>query len=457
MRQLSLPTRSALLALVAAGLLSSIGCGDLAPSAGSEGDSNWPQWRGPGGLGVSSATGLPLDWDENILWKTPIEGKGDSSPIVWKNRIFLTTAIQQDSVPGAKAPIHYLEGEQWLHPDSAGAEYAHTLKVLSLSADTGELLWERTAYEGTVYDDRHPIASYASPTAATDGELVYAYFGSQGVYAYDFDGQLVWEVEIEDFGTWGLGVGTSPVLYEDLLILQRDEDEGEYSFIVALDKKTGDQIWRVERETEGSWTTPVLVEVNRHTELITSGTQLIISYDPATGEELWWTDGLSGVYAVHTPLVGHGMVFLTAGYPGKLTKAIELGGASDGAAAPRLAWKYTKGTGYVPSNLLYGDYLYLMSDAGIVTCLEPTTGKIIYEGGRVPIPGTFVASLIGFDGKILQISEDGDAFVIKAGPIHEVLATNSLGEPVMASPSIANERLFIRGDQHLYAIGQASD
>ena len=455
MRQLRL-ARAAVYALLAACLLS-VGCVDSGSSSSSEGgDDNWLQWRGPGGLGLSSATGLPIDWSQNILWKQPVEGTGNSSPIIWEDKIFLTTAVQQQRVPGAAAPIHYYDGEQWLHPSSAGAEYAHTLKVLSLSARTGRLLWEQTAYEGTVYDNRLPIASYASPTAVTDGELLYVYFGSQGVYAYELDGKPVWNVHLGDRAKWGLGNGTSPVLYEDLLILQCDEDEGDDSFIVALDKKTGDEVWRVDREVEASWGTPVLVESNNHTELITNGNELFVSYDPATGDELWRMDGLLGATVVQTPVVGHGMVFMMAGFPDKITKAIALGGTTDAVATPSLAWQYNKGTGYVPSNLVYGDYLYLMSDGGILTCLDPKTGAIVYEGGRVPIPGRFAASLIGFDDKILQISEDGDAFIIKAGPEHEVLATNSLGEPVMASPSIADGRLFIRGREHLYAIGASS-
>ncbi|HSB10253.1 MAG TPA: PQQ-binding-like beta-propeller repeat protein [Blastocatellia bacterium] len=417
--------------------------------------SNWSGWRGPEGNGVSTETNLPMDWSstKNVKWKTPIPGRGHSSPIVWENRIFLTTDIEGDTVPGAKAVEHKDDGKPFKHPDSVGGDRKHTFKVLSIDRGTGKVLWERTAYEGTVYDDRHRKGSYASPTPATDGRYVFAYFGSEGLYCYDYNGKLIWQAVPGKIATFGMGPGTSPVLFEETVILQCDEDNGEKSFIVALDKKTGKEAWKTPRKVQASWSTPLIVRTAQRAELITSGNELIISYDPKTGKELWRSKGHQS-NAIATPVAGNGMVFVYAGFPVKKTFAIVLGGSGDLTDTKNVAWQYDKGTAYVPSSILYGDYLYLMSDRGIITCLDAKTGKIVYEGGRIPIPATFTASPVAFDGKILLTSEDGDTFVIKAGPKHEVIATNSIAEPVYASPAISDGMIFIRGEQNLYCIGR---
>ncbi|MFY9574767.1 MAG: PQQ-binding-like beta-propeller repeat protein [Blastocatellia bacterium] len=416
---------------------------------------NWSQWRGPEGNGVSSETNLPAQWSDtqNIKWKTAIPGRGHSSPIVWDNRIFLTTDVEGEAVPGAKAVEHKDEGKPYKHPDSIGADRKHTFKVLCMDGGTGKMIWERTAYEGTVYDDRHRKASYASPTPATDGTYVFAYFGTEGLYCYDFGGKLIWKALPGQIATFGMGTGTSPVLFENTVILQCDEDNGEKSSLLALDKKTGKEVWKTPRKVQASWSTPLIVRGRQRTELITSGNELIISYDPKTGKELWRTKGHAS-NAIATPVAGNGMVFVYAGFPVKKTLAITLGASGDLSDTKNIVWQYDKGTAYVPSSILYGDYLYLLSDRGIITCLDAKTGKIVYEGGRVPIPATFTASPVAFDGKILLTSEDGDTFVIKAGPKHEVIATNSISEPVYASPAISDGMIFIRGEKNLYAIGR---
>jgi outer membrane protein assembly factor BamB len=314
-------------------------------------------------------------------------------------------------------------------------------------------LWEQTAYEGSVYDDRHRKGSYAAPTPATDGNYVYAWFGGEGdgLYCYDFNGKLVWKTAVGKIATVGMGPGTSPVLFERFVILQCDEDEGKNSFIVAIDKKSGKEVWKTPRKVQASWSTPLVVRAGQRAELITSGNEMIISYDPKTGKELWTAKG-HGSNAIGTPLAGHGMVFVYAGYPVKKTFAIKLGGSGD-VTSSNVAWQYDKGTAYVPSSILYNDYIYLMSDRGILTCLDARTGKVIYEGGRIPVPATFTASPVAFDGKLLLTSEDGDTYVIKAGPKHEVIAINSVGEPVYASPAISDGMIFIRAASNLYCIG----
>lgn len=415
---------------------------------------NWPQWRGPDGSGISTEKNLPAEWGpaKNIKWKTAIDGRGHSSPIVWENKVFLTTAVEGDLVPGAKAAKHVIGDKDFVHPDSVGANKKHTFKVIALNRDNGKVLWESVAWEGTPYDDRHRKSSYAASTPATDGKLVYAYFGSEGIYAYDFNGKLAWKADVGKLANLGMGTATSPILFENLVILQCDEDNGTASFIVALDKKTGKQVWKTPRKVQISWSTPLLVKTATRSELITSGTETIISYDPATGKELWTHKGLES-NAIPSPVANNDMVYLASGYPTKITMAIRLGASGDLTGTPNVPWTYGKGTAYVPSPILYGDYLYLTTDRGILTCIDAKTGEVKYEGGRIPIPATFTASPVAFEGKILMTSEDGDTFIVKAGPKHEVVGTNSIGEPVYASPAIADGRIYIRGEKNIYCIG----
>ena len=286
----------------------------------------------------------------------------------------------------------------------------------------------------------------------TDGKLVYAFFEAEGLYCYDYDGKLLWKKSLGKIAKMGMGHGMSPVLFENLIILQCDlEDGGPDSFIVALDKRTGKEAWRAARNHRKTYATPLLVKTATRWELVTTGAETVISYDPATGRELWRSEGVES-HAIPSAVVGHNMVFVTAGSHSKRAMAIRLDGAGDLTGTSNIVWRYQKGTAYVPSPILYGDYLYLMTDKGILTCLDARTGEVKYEGGRVPVPATFTASPVAFDGKVLITSEDGDTFVIKAGPTHEVLGTNSIGEPVFASPAISQGRLLIRSDKHLYCI-----
>ncbi|HVG38467.1 MAG TPA: PQQ-binding-like beta-propeller repeat protein, partial [Pyrinomonadaceae bacterium] len=333
-----------------------------------------------------------------------------------------------------------------------GADRKHTFKVVALDSETGKILWERVAYEGTPYDDRHRKSSYAASTPATDGRHVYAFFGAEGLYAYDYNGRLAWRADLGKLGTGGMGAGTSPVLFQNLVIMQCDHEGGEESFIVALDKRTGKQVWKTPRKVEASWATPILVQTGKRTELITSGNQAIVSYDPATGKELWRSKGVES-NAIPSPVATRDTVIVSAGFPAKIAYAIRLGGNGDLTDASIL-WKYSKGTAYVPSPILYGDYLYLMSDKGVLTCLDARTGEVKYEGGRVPVPASFTASPVAFDGKLLLTSEDGDTFVLKAGAKHEVVRTNTVAEPVYASPAIADGKIFIRGEKNLYCIAR---
>jgi outer membrane protein assembly factor BamB len=414
---------------------------------------NWPQWRGPGGQGISRETNLPSAWtpEKNIVWKVEVPGRGHSAPVVWNERVFITTAIEGEPAGGAKAVEHIVSGKPFLHPDSVGADRRHTYKVLAYDGGTGKLLWQQTAWEGVPFDNRHRKSSFASPSVATDGALVVAYFGSEGVYAYDVNGKAMWKASIGKIKTLGLGAASSPVIHDGLVILQCDDDEGEDSAIVALEAKTGRERWRVMRPVQVSWSTPVLVSTGQRTELVTNGTEWIIAYDPANGKERWRTTGVES-NAIHTPVVGSGVVIVSAGFPAKKTIAIKPGGSGDVTGTGHILWTYAKGTAYVVSPILYEGLVYLVNDRGVITTLDARTGEVKYEGGRVPVPASFMGSPIAAAGKILMTSEDGDTFVIKAGPKHEVISTNSVGEPVYTTPAISNGRIYIRGEKHLFAI-----
>ena len=433
-----------------------LGLAALSPAADVPPSDRWPGWRGDG-RGVAKGARVPLEWspDKNVLWKAELPGRGHSSPIVWGDRVFVTSAIEGEVVPGAKAMPHVAEGQQFVHPEAVGADRRHTLKLLALDARTGRVVWERTAWEGTPVDSRHRKASFASPTAVTDGERVYAYFGSEGLYAYDFDGTPAWKFDPGVVGTMGVGVGTSPVLYKNLVILLCDEDNGEKSYLVGLDRRTGKQVWRAPRRIEVSWATPIVVSAGGRDELVTAGNQLIQAYDPATGRELWRMKGLES-NAVTSPLVGDGVVVLSSGYPSKISVAVRPGGSGDVTDGPNVLWRYAKGSAYVPSPILYDGHVYLVTDKGLITCLDARTGEVRYEGARPPAPASVMASPVAVDGHLLLMSQDGDTFVVKAGPRFELVRTNPLGEPISASAAVAGGRLFIRGERHLFAIAGKS-
>lgn len=414
------------------------------------GNDDWPGWRGPTANGISTLTNLPSSWsgDRNVAWKTPVEGRGHSSPVVWGDRIFLTTDIEGEEVKGAVPPRHLAHGEPFRHPDSTGLNHKHILKVMSFDAKTGKQIWERTAYDGTVYDEIHKFNTYASPTTVTDGKFVYAYFESQGLYKYDFEGKQIWKMSLGPISSEGVGSGVSPVLFEDKVIILADQDEGENSFMAAVATADGKIAWKIPRKAQVSWTVPVILEVNKEPQLIVSGTENLIAYDPRTGKEIWRTEGVGG-NSVHTPVFGHGMVYVSTGYPTKNVMAVRLNPA---AGEERIAWTYKKGTGYIPSSILYGDYLYIMTDAGLLTCLDAMTGKVQYDSKRFPTPAHFAGAPVAFEGKILITSQDGDTYVLKAGPVHEILGTNSLGEGVIASLGIAGDSIYIRSEKNLYRI-----
>ena len=278
----------------------------------------WPQWRGPGGQAQAAST-APLRWDadRNILWKAPVEGRGHSSPIVVDDLIFLTSAVSGETMPGARAIIHFMGSEEFLHPDSLGADQRLDVLLLALDRSSGELRWRRVVRAGALpYDNRHRIGSYANPTPASDGERVVAWFGTQGLYAFTLDGDLLWSEDFGGIGTMGMGVATSPVLVaaSGLVVVQSDVEEGDGSFVAALDIATGAVRWRAERTQRVGWATPTLVRSAGGASLVIAmGTGEIVAYGAETGEEHWRVAGLRG-NAVPSPVAsGDGLVFAVTG------------------------------------------------------------------------------------------------------------------------------------------------
>jgi len=415
--------------------------------------SSWPQWRGDG-RGVAPDANVRLDWSatNGVLWRTLLPGRGHSSPVIFDGRIYLTTDVEGEPVPGAKPVKHILNNEDFKHPDAFGADLKHELRVLCLDAVSGKLLWNQLAYAGPAFDDRHRKGSYAAPTVAAEAGRVFAYFGSEGLYCFDPKGTLIWSNSVGGLATLGLGAGASPVLGAKTLIVQCDQDNGENSFIAGFDKQTGRQLWKVARPVSVSWATPIVVTAGGREQVIASGAEKIVAYDTATGEEIWSHEGLEN-NAVPSPVANDKIVCLVSGYPKKRILAIALGAKGDLTGTTNLLWKYDRGAGYVPSPLLLGDELYLMNDSGLMTCLDARTGAVRYDSERLPVPAKFTASPVAVDGHLLLTSEAGDTFVLKAGTKYEFIRKNPIGEKVYASLALANGHIFIRGETNLFCIG----
>ena len=387
-----------------------------------EGAGYWPRWRGPSGQGVVDATGYPDTWSssENVVWRSTVPGRGNSSPIVWGDRIFLTTT----------------------------QEAGRRLSVLSYRRSDGQLLWETAAPEGPI-EHIHPKNSQASATPTTDGERVYVSFGSRGLVAVDFDGRVVWHTDVGPIGNYHGSAG-SPLLYGNLLITYQDQRRG--AFVAAFDKRTGQLAWQTNRSGSVGWGSPVAVRVGDHDEIIVSSQRTVTAYDPSDGSELWHCNG-NLFEVIPTPAVGHGLVFCASGRAGP-TLAIRPGGSGD-VTDTHVEWSTSRGSPFVPSPLVHGDYLYTVNDmASIVTCFEAATGAVMWQErlGRPRREG-FSASPVFVDGKVFFTNDDGETFVLKAGPEFELLHTNDIGARTLASPALVDGRWYIRTERELVAIG----
>ena len=419
---------------------------------------NWPQFRGPNASGVAEGKGTPTVWNisrsQNVLWKTPVPGLSHASPVIWGNRVFVITAIG-DTNASFKAKDRGIG----LADDSV----KHTWRIYCLDKQTGRVLWEQTAYEGVPRAKRHIKASQANSTPATDGQYVVALFGSEGLACYDMQGKLIWKQDLgvlnpglADDPTSEWGHSSSPIIYKNQVIIQADGHK--QSFLASYDLKTGRQLWRTERGELPSWSTPVVYTGKTRTELIITAGRFVRGYDPQTGKELWRFSERNTEVKMPTPVIAHDLIFITGGYPaGRPIFAVRTGATGDislkeGEETNQfVAWRQARGSSYTGTPLAYGDYLYISSDNGIFTAYNARTGERVYQER---LPTSFSASPVAADGKIYLASEDGDVFVVRAGPKYELLATNSMGEALMATPAISDGIIFLRSQGHVTAIAE---
>ncbi len=406
----------------------------------------WPQWRGPYATGVSKTADPPLEWSEtkNVRWKIEIPGRGKSTPIVWGNRIFISSAV----------PIGVSLGESH---QARGGERAmpHKFVVMAIDRATGKIAWEKTAREATPHEGSHPqFGTYASSSAITDGERVYAFFDSFGLYAFDMNGRLLWEKDLGDKRMRSeFGEGQTPVLYGNRLVVQWDH-QGP-SFITALDKMTGAEVWRTERQEIDSWGTPLVVEHGGRAQVIASAMNTVTSYDLETGKVVWQGPGLT-MNPIPSAVHDDGMVFAVSGFRGNRLHAIKLDEAKgDLTTTSAVKWSLSADTPYVPSPLLYEGVIYLLkSNSGILSAFDAKTGRPHYQLQRLEgVPNVF-ASPVGAKGRIYIPGQQGTTIVIKSGPAYEVLATNTLDDGFDASPALVDSDIYLRGAKYLYAIGK---
>jgi outer membrane protein assembly factor BamB len=420
---------------------------------------NWPQFRGSGALGVADHPGLPDRWgtNENVAWKVDVAGRGWSSPIVWGNRVFLTTVVSEGEMEEPKKGL-YFGGERKDVPEGT-----QRWLVLCLDLPSGRELWRQEAHSGAAPNRLHVKNTYASETPVTDGERVYAYFGNVGLFCYDPEGRRLWSTNWPPVKTRnGWGSAASPVLHRDRVFIVNDNDEK--SFAVALDARTGRELWRVERDEKSNWATPYVWQNDSRTELITTGTRKVRSYD-LDGKLLWEMGGMSSI-VIPTPFSKFGLLYVCSGYVGDKVRpvfAIKPGASGDislkeGETSNEfIAWCSRTAGPYNPSPLVDGDYLYVLFDFGFLSCHDARTGREIYGKQRIrPESATsFTASPWAANGRIFALSEDGDTFVFQSGPEYKLLHKNSLEEMCMATPALAGNRLLIRTLTKLYCFKQA--
>jgi outer membrane protein assembly factor BamB len=441
-------------------LLLWLGATVLSGSAGVE----WPSFRGPSASGVADGEKIPESWDvasgKNIRWKTAIPGLSHSSPVVAGDRLFVATAISSQGSATFKPGLY---GEGTASEDRS----PHQWKVIALDRKTGKVLWDRVAFEGEPREKRHIKATYANQTPATDGRIIVAFFGSQGLYAFDVNGKPLWQRDLGrlnagayDLPSYEWGNASSPIIYKDRVIVQCDTHET--SFLMALDLNTGKTLWKTERKELPSWGTPTVFTAGARPELITNASNYIRANDPETGRELWWLGGSSKITAP-TPIFTKDLVIVASGRaPERPIFAIRPGGDGDltlpkgETSSKAIAWSKRGRGSYMPTPIVYQGYLYVLGNQGLFDAYELATGREVYRE-RIPHHGSgFSASPVASDGRLFLPSEDGAIFVVRAGPEFAVIATNAMGELVMATPAIAHRTLFVRTEKHIVAIAGSS-
>ena len=443
----------------------SIMCGYLAMSVACGADSgpvdhsNWPSFRGQNSAGVAegypTSTVWNLEKSERIHWKVPIPGLAHSSPIIWGESIFLTTTIGEDDrtlrvgLYGDIKPVQDDSVRRWI--------------VYRLEKKSGKIIWAKTAHTGVPKIKRHPKSTHANPTPATDGEHVIVLFGSEGLYCYDFSGSLLWKKDLGllDSGFFVVpeaqwGFASSPIIFDNKVFVQCDVQDG--SFLAAFDIEDGAEVWRTAREEVPTWCTPTIHTSERGSFLLVNGWKHIGGYDASTGKEIWKLRG-GGDIPVPTPIVAHGLVFITNAHgPLSPIYAIRLGATGDisleanATSNDHVVWSIKRGGAYMQTPLVYGDYLYSCRDNGVLSCFRARTGDLLYQERLGKGSGGFSASPVAADGKLYFSSETGDVYVVRAGPDFKLLAVNSFNEVVMATPAISEGNLYFRTRNHLIAI-----
>ena len=428
--------------------------------------SHWPQFRGAHASGVADGAQLPDAWDaakgQGILWKVRIPGLAHSSPVVWGEQVFVTTAVSSRADASFKPGLY---GEGTASEDVSEQKW----QLMSLDRRTGKVLWERVAYQGVPKEKRHIKATYANSTPATDGRYVVAFFGSQGIYAYDLAGHLKWKRDLGrinagayDDASYEWGTASSPILYRDLAIVQCDQQKD--SFLVALRLKDGSVAWRTSRDELPSWATPNVFPGSGTggPELVTNAPKFIRGYDPATGRELWRLGRSSNITAP-TPVFDGDLIVVASGRRPNAPIFVVKAGARGDITLPEgatsggsVVWTKEKAGSYMPTPLVYGRELYVLKNQGILACYDLRTGELRYEQRLPDVTSGFSASPVAADGKLYLASEDGEVLVVKAGPSFALVGRNPMGQPLMATPAISGRLLLVRGEHELVAVGSAA-
>jgi len=419
-------------------------------SAQEAGDSRyWPQWRGPEANGVSRTATPPLEWSEtkNIRWKVPIPGRGFASPVVWGDQVYVLTAV----------PVGVTGDAQYAPRGGVTPRGVHRFMVMALDRASGRTMWERVAREQEPHEAAHnDNGTWASSSAFTDGQHVYAYFESFGLYAYDMAGTLVWEKDLGDKRMRNeFGEGSTPALHGNTIVVVWDHLHGDGSFIVALDKRTGAERWRVARDEMDTWATPLVLEVNGRAQAIVPAMNRIRGYDLETGAVVWEGEGLT-MNPIPSPVHEDGLVVLMSGFRGndlRVVRVAEAKGNIDGTSA--VVWSFDRDTPYVPSPVLVDGILYfLKTNSGLLSAFDVRSGTPHYQNQRLEAVPNVFASPVAAAGRIYIPGREGTTAVIRTGATFELLAANTLDDDIDASPALVGDTIYLRGHRHLYAIGE---
>lgn len=414
---------------------------------------DWPRWRGPFDTGVARGD-APLEWSDtkNIAWKLAVPGLGNSSPVIWGDRLFLTTAV-----PVEGGPAQTGDGAGGFGQGARGAQPAHRLAVIAVDRKSGKIVWEQTAATAVPHEGFHRrYGSYASNSPVTDGKRLYTFFGSRGAFCYDLNGKLLWKYDpgVQMRMRNAFGEGTAAVLDQDTLLLNFDH-EGP-SFLVALDAATGKPRWKVDRDEISNWSPPLVITHNGVRQAILSAPNKVRSYNMANGELIWECAGL-GHNTIPAPVVHKDTVLVMSGYRNPKMMAIKLGGKGDLTGTDSVVWTTVRGAAYTASPVIHDGRLYVIMDSGLFSCFDATTGEAHYERTRLPKPYNFKASPVAAKGKLYLSTEEGDVVVVKMGNTFEVLATNTLADQVfISSPAFADGEIYLRSTTHLFGIREGA-